>query len=378
MAAIGPATFGAPALVVEAMPLHTPLRFYVNPAWRRKGLHSPFLFPFWGNPNPESSLFAKEMFDAHSFDTSLYTITDDLAQADMVFAPYRHSWLLRHDPALLQECVDTATRAKLPLLLDGMGDVEYPVTLPNTYVLRIGGYRFVEERGRIQVPPSSDDLLERVCNAELQIRKKGAGKPVVGFAGWAHLSPAQRLRTILKELPVRIRGVFDSRYPAMQKGVLWRERALTVLKRSPLVQLNLKERRSFSGTSKTAQDDMRRLRKELVETILASDYALDVRGDTNDSTRLFEILSLGRIPLLLDTERRLPFAGEVDYKSFCVIVDFRDSNRLPERIAEFHARISPEEFEEMQRRAREAFVKHFRIDAQTRHIVAALRRSIEA
>lgn len=354
-----------------------PLKLYVSPAWKRSGpdgpfLHSPLLYPFWGNPNREISLFAKEMFDAHPFDTSLYAVTGDIAQADMVFPPYRHNWFFRHDKALLDECVQTAQKAGLPLLIDGIGDVEFSVNIPNTYVLRIGGYRFVPERGRIQLPPAADDLLERCCGGQLQIRKKNAGKPVVGFAGWAQLTPMQILRTVIKEVPLRLRGIFDSRYRAMKKGVLWRARALKILERSSLVTLNLKKRLSFSGSTKTAQGDMRALRQDFVDTVLGSDYALDVRGDANDSTRLFEILSLGRIPVMVDTERRLPFSDVVNYKEFCLIVDFRDIKKLPEKIAEFHKNISPEKYEEMQIKAREAFVNYFRIDAQMRQILRQL------
>lgn len=349
-----------------------PLTLYVNPAWRRDGLHSPLLYPFWGNPNEDVSLFAKEMFDAYQFDTSLYTTTGDIQKADMVFPPYRHNWFFRHDKALLDECVETAQKAGLPLLIDGIGDVEFPVAIPDAYILRIGGYRFVPERGRIQLPPAADDLLERCCGGQLRIRKKSAGKPVVGFAGWAKLTPAQTLRTVIKELPIRLRGIFDSRYRSMTKGVLWRARAIQILERSPLVTLNLKKRLSFSGSAKTAEKDMRELRQELVDTILESDYALDVRGDANDSTRLFEILSLGRIPVMVDTERRLPFSDVINYKEFCLVVDFRDIKKLPEKIAEFHNAISPEKFEAMQRKAREAFVNYFRIDAQMRQIIRQL------
>ncbi len=73
------------------------LVLYVNPAWHREGLHMPFLNPWWGNPVGEASILTKQMLDAHSFDTEYYTITDDIKKADMVFAPYRHNWLLQFD-----------------------------------------------------------------------------------------------------------------------------------------------------------------------------------------------------------------------------------------------------------------------------------------
>jgi hypothetical protein len=349
------------------------VRLYVDPAWKRAGLHSPVLFPFWGNPTSEASLFAKQMFDSYPMDTRFFTVTEKIEEADMVFPPYRHDWLLRHDPKLLEECVQRARLASLPLLIDGIGDVEFPVTIENAYVLRIGGYRFLPEKNRIQVPAAADDLLERCANGQVQMRAKREGeKPVVGFAGWAQLTPMQTLRTVAKELPARMRGVVDSRYRAMRKGVLWRRRAINILDRSDKVDFRVIKRRTFSGSVKTASDDMRRLRQDLVDLVLASDYGLDVRGDANESTRLYEILSLGRIPVILDTERNLPFRDVVRYEDFSLIVDFRDIKRLPERIADFHRTVRPEVFEEMQRAGRAAFVAHFRTNAHMRHVVRQL------
>jgi glycosyltransferase involved in cell wall biosynthesis len=184
------------------------------------------------------------------------------------------------------------------------------------------------------------------------------------------------MRTIAKELPTRFRSVFDVRYRACTKGVLWRQKAIKVLRASERVKLNLLERSSFSANSKTAEGDMSKLRKEMIDIILQSDYALDVRGDANDSTRLFEILSLGRIPVIVDTERNFPFSDKIDYSSFALVVDFRDIKKLHEKIAEFHANISPERYEQMQRNAREAFVNYFRIDALTRLITEELRTEL--
>lgn len=121
---------------------------------------------------------------------------------------------------------------------------------------------------------------------------------------------------------------------------------------------------------------MRKLREQMVDTILYSDYALDVRGDANSSARLFEILSLGRIPVIVDTERNFPFSDKVDYASFALIVDFRDINRLPERITEFHKNISPERYEQMQKNARDIFVTYFRIDVLMQHIIEELRTKL--
>lgn len=349
------------------------LTLYVNPAWNRGGIHTPLLNPFWGNPLTEASLYTKQLFDTYSFDTAYYAITGDIQVADLVLAPYPHGWFLRHDNALFDECVQTARKADLPLLIEGTGDIEYPINIENAFVLRHGGYRFMSDHGRVQIPFFVDDLLERCRGGQIKIRKKREGKPTVGFAGWAKLTTVQYIRTVIKELPVRLHGIFDMRYRACTKGVLWRKKAIKALQRSPLVTFHARTRNSFSGSLKTAEGNMKALQGQMVDTILHSDYALDVRGDANNSARLFEILSLGRIPVIVDTERNFPFSDKIDYSTFALIVDFRDIKKLPERIAEFHKNISPERFEQMQKNAREAYVQYFRIDALMRPLVEELR-----
>jgi len=345
------------------------LRLYVAPEWRREGMrHIPLLYPFWGNlPTPKTP-FHQELFARHSFDTNLYDITDNALQADAVLLPYAHAVLLRQEPALIAECSAEALRLGKPLVVDGIGDIEFPVGIPNSIVLRYGGYRFLRKDNEVILPPYADDLLEIFCNETLQLRTKSK-KPVIGFTGWASLSARQALRTGIKELPHRLRGVVDRKYRACKKGVFFRRRAVSILEQSPLVEPNFLVRQAFSGHTDTAAKNPEELRKEFVNNLLQSDYGLDVRGDANASIRLFEILSLGRIPVIVDTERNFPFSDKLDYRSFALIVDFNDLYRLPRIIADFHAGLSGSEFEMMQKNARDAFVNYFRVDAMTKHIV---------
>lgn len=356
--------------------MQTPHRFltlYVDPKWKREHLiHSMLLNPFWGvSAAKDEALLRIQLAQTHTFDTTSYGISDDLEKSDMVFMPYSHRDVRRSYPELLSQCHTTAQRAGKPLLVDGIEDIQHPILLPRTYVLRYGGYRFETLEQDIVIPPLANDLLLMYCDGIVSTRKKGA-IPVIGFAGWSSLTLYQRLRTTTKELPDRLRGLFDSRYQAKKKGVFFRGRAISILKRSRLVTLNLLARTSYSGHVQTASNDIQTLQREFIDNLIGSDYGLDIRGDANASTRLFEILSLGRIPIIVDTERNLPFRDVVDYNLFSVTVDFRLLSKLPSIIADFHKTISEEQFEQMQRNAREAFVKHFRIDALMSHIIQEL------
>lgn len=352
-----------------------PLLFFVDPAWRRKAQHIPLLYPFWGNVvNPVKTPFYHALFERHGFDTRHYGITDDIDRADLVLLPYVHEVVLQRFPELLDECARVAQTAGKKLLVDGTGDIEYKIS-PEHIVLRYGGYRFDKKKNEIHIPLYAEDLLEVYCGGVLRLRTKG-DTPVVGFSGWGELSWRQVARALVREWPDRLRGLFDSRYRARRKGVFFRRQALRTLAQSSLVKTNFLVRSSYSAHRDTAVGDMDVLRREHVETFLQSDYALDVRGDANASIRLFEALSLGRIPVIVDTERNFPFRDKLEYASFALMVDFRDSKRLPEIVAEFHAKLSPERFAQMQQAARNAYVSYFRVDVLTPHLVAEIRAAI--
>jgi hypothetical protein len=359
------------------MSLPQPLLLYVNPAWRKTGmLHIPLLYPFWGNAlNKERTPFQWQLFERHGFDTAYYSITDDIAAADAILMPYSHNHASKFAPDILALCVHSSKESGKPLVIDGIGDIEHSVTIPNTLVIRYGGYRFEKKENEIHIPPYADDLLEIYCASTLKMREKNK-TPTISFAGWASLTNGQEMRARIKELPDRLRSLFVSHFAAKKKGVFFRREAVEVLKKSKEVAPHFLVRRSYSGHSDTAERSQQELRGEFVQNLLGSDYALDVRGDANASIRLFEILSLGRIPVIVDTERNLPFADTVDYASFALIVDFRDLKKLPRILADFHAKLSPEQFVAMQIAARDAYRNHFRIDALTAHLVGEIQKRL--
>lgn len=354
--------------------MNKPIVFYIDPTWRREMPHIPLLYPFWGNCLDKDRVpYQYALFERHHFDTTLYLITEKAEEADMVLMPYAYNLLRQHAPEMIASCVAEANKQGKFLLVDGVGDVEYPVAMSNVLILRYGGYTFSLQGNEIIIPPYADDLLEVYCGGELRIRQKRK-KAKIGFSGWAELTPKQELRAFVKELHTRMRSIFDSHYKACKKGIFFRRDAISALQHSPIVETNFLIRRSYSGHSDTASDTAERLQQEFVDNLLSSDYGLDVRGDANASTRLFEMLSLGCIPVIVDTERNFPFRDGLDYSSFAIIVNFRDIQKLPEKIAEFHRNISQERFEQMQRNARDAYCTYFRVDVLTRPLMEEIRK----
>jgi hypothetical protein len=129
-----------------------------------------------------------------------------------------------------------------------------------------------------------------------------------------------------------------------------------------LITTNFIIRRSYSGTAKTAELDLAQARSEYIENILGSDLVLCAKGDGNFSVRFFEALSLGRVPLLIDTDCPLPLSGLINYDEFIVRVDYRELAKLPTIVAEVYKNWSAEDYEIKQRRAREVFEQYLQID----------------
>ncbi len=358
-------------------PLLRPLRFFVDPSWRRRdGSHIPLLYPFWGNAFSRGTPLIRAIFDTYSFDTSLYSITDSIHDADAILLPYAYGVVVQKFPEILAQAVQVSKEHKAKLIIDTLGDIDYQIEIPQIIVLRYGGYRFLKKDNDIIIPPYADDLLERFYGGKLQLREKRA-IPIVGFMGWAALSKWQIARTLVRELPDRVFGLYDNRYWAFKKGIFFRKQALRVLNKSKLIEKHFVTRPTYSVHTRTASDDPAVLRTQFVEHALASDLGLDVRGDANASTRLFELLSLGRVPLIVDTERNFPFSNELDYSAFSIKVDFRDLNNIAEIARARYDALSETEWRKMQEKARDAYREWFRVDALTKHLMASIRERLK-
>jgi hypothetical protein len=118
------------------------------------------------------------------------------------------------------------------------------------------------------------------------------------------------------------------------------------------------------------------LRREFVDNIDASDYTLCQKGDGNQSTRFFEVLSMGRIPLHIDTECVFPLETHIAYRDFCVFVDHADLAHAGKILSDVHTKLSPEQFEVMQKKAREVYENYLRIDSFTPFLMDEIRKRL--
>lgn len=348
------------------------LKLYVNRNLLAKELLPiPLLFPFWGAMFKGNSPYATKAYE-HGFDPEYFELISSAEAAEYVLIPHDYWQIKKKYPELLEQMVKEADEAGKPLLIDASGDIAGKIEVPNSRVLRINQYRFDLPENEITVPVPCEDLLETYCNNKIVLRAK-SDIPTVGFVGWGHLSPRQRMRTLIKELPQRLLSIFNRKYTVFCKGVFWREKAIRIFNRSAVVKTNFIIRTSYSGNIRTLVGDPVKNREEFVKNIIESDYTLVVRGDANAATRFYETLALGRIPVFIDTACVLPLEDKINYREFCVFINYTDIKKAPEMLADFHKNLSPEEFVAMQEKARYIFRDYLRYDAFSRHLAESLK-----
>lgn len=195
----------------------------------------------------------------------------------------------------------------------------------------------------------ADDLARE--SGGFTVRQKGE-PPRVGFCGYV----GSAWRRGLYRLQGRQAKVY---------GLDLRSNALAALERDGGVETNFIRRTQFWGGTisrfrKPDPDAKRRVREEYLQNIAGSDYTLCLRGAGNFSYRLYETLSMGRIPLFVNTDCALPFADEVDWRRHVVWVEEADLPRLGERLRVFHAELSPDAFEQLQRDNRQLWEDYLR------------------
>lgn len=69
-------------------------------------------------------------------------------------------------------------------------------------------------------------------------------------------------------------------------------------------------------------------RNEYINNIYSSKFPLVTRWDWNYSYRLYEVMSAWKIPLFIDTDCKLPFENEINYKELFIWVPYEDLKHI--------------------------------------------------
>jgi hypothetical protein len=247
-----------------------------------------------------------------------------------------------------------ANKIQKPVVVFFSGERSHePIAIDDAVVFRHGPYRSSNPPKNYAMPSFVIDFVEHYFSNKLKIRRKQE-RATVGFCGFARSqSPLMLMKRGFYHFMMLLRyGNLDV---STYKGVVLRRKCLQLLAISSSVLTNfiVYDRMVYMG-NKDAQQ-RRKLREEYVRNMAESDYILCPRGSANYSRRLYETLSCGRIPVIVNTDCVLPFDEILNWREFCVWIEESEIPYISEKIADFHSRLSPGAFEGLQIRCREVW-----------------------
>jgi hypothetical protein len=319
----------------------------------------PLLYPNFGKEERDAILFMNNAFK--DIREPFVEITEDPAKADYLLLAHNFS-TLRKRPEYVREFEELSKKHNKKVIVFWHGDRADRVPLSHAIVFRTSMYGHCRRPEEIAMPAYAEDLLQ---GESLQLRTKG-DRPAIGFCGWAdYRCFKNRVGTHVQNAYVDIRALC-ARKPIVRsrrKGLSFRREAIAALRCSDAISTNFIIRSSYSGHKNTINVDPDVARKEYRDNMLQSDLALCVKGDGNFSYRFYEALSLGRIPLLIDTDCVLPLADRIDYDSFILRVPFQDLPDFSVRVEQWWKGITDDEFVAMQKKAREAYERYLSVPA---------------
>lgn len=329
---------------------------------------TPLLYPNFGEERQGRQLFQRAFGD---FRESLVEVADHPEKADIFLLAHNYPLVCRN-AAYLRRFAEISRRYGKRIVVFWHGDGTEAAALPNAVVFRTSQYKSKLRPGEFIMPAYSEDLSQ---SHPAEPRMKHEGPPIAGFCGWATFKDLRNaLGTFLRAFPYELLSVTtrNPRWRSRQKGIWLRRKLLRLLGASRHVQPNFILRSSHSAHSATIRLDPAVARREYIGNMRQSDLALCLRGDGNYSLRFYEALSLGRVPLLLDTDCALPLEDRIDYSSFTVRVPIGQLGVIDRIVSDIWNRLTPEAFEAMQRRARESYERYLSAPAYLRYAVEHL------
>lgn len=328
------------------------LRIYTDRGYVPAGLgHCLMLAPFWG------TVVEHNGFNAFArAGRAFLSLVDDPAEADVALLPFDGRYVIDARQGcqpearrLAEAFVARAREAGLKTLVLINSDFDTPLALPETIVLRTSLNTVTRGHNEFVLPAWHEDLLGTHFEGRLPVRDKRS-RPVVGFCG--HVASGappikKRVKRVLQRLG-RPAGI----YIPHNDGTYLRRDAVRALERSSRVEANFLLRDQYFGGGLNDGTALAQVRQAYLDNIVHSDYTLCLRGYGNFSFRFYEVMSLGRVPLLIDTDCDLPLSFLHDYGRYCVVVPERDLRRADEYVAAFHEGLTDAAFVELQREVR--------------------------
>lgn len=293
------------------------------------------------------------LFDLHYVKNNVlfdyYKLVDAVLDCDIVVFPIDYNSFYKHRRAFF--ALNKAAKInKKPIWIYTAGDFGFTVNIPNSYNFRFGGFHSKLDTNTFIMPSFINNPYQTFLKQSFSVIKK-EDIPSIGFVGHAKSGFIKYAKSYLSHLKLQFKGrlkllFFDKQtfYSSGSKRAYYLNKLV--------ISNNLKSDFILRSNYRAGvQNENSKLQTSEVfyNNIFSNLYTFCMRGAGNFSVRFYEILAVGRIPILLNTDCRLPLSGVIDWEKHIVIIEDTKKESLEAQILKFHNSKSSEEIESIQK-----------------------------
>jgi hypothetical protein len=304
------------------------------------------------------------LFDIHFLKNkqllNYYNIVDRVDDCNIIVFPIDYVSFLRFKEAFgkLQKASKIYNK---PIWIYTAGDYGFTNYIKNSYTFRLGGFKSKLTEETFILPSFINDPYTNHLTSNFLTNKREEF-PTIGFVGHAQTGLKKYLKELINHLKYWVKRnchmlLADAQpfYPSSIKRAYY----LSVLQKSKFLKTDFILRKKYRAGIQNEETKLKSS-QEFYNNIFNNAYTFCSRGVGNFSVRLYEVLAVGRIPILLNTDCKLPLEGEIDWKKHCIILDLKSKISLEKQILNFHNDTSEASFETIQKNNRLLWETHLR------------------
>jgi hypothetical protein len=233
----------------------------------------------------------------------LFEYVNNIELCDFVVLPYKWRGMDLSTKSIINDCLKF--NKKILVFFNDDSHESIPISPEQGYIFRTSFFKSKKKDNEFSLPAFIDDNFN---NEYIEASKIDLN---IGFCGFDHYE---------------------------------RKKSLEIIKNDKRIKSNFIIRNSFWAGGINKETAILEFNQNLKNNL----FNFSCRGSGNFSYRFYEILSMGKIPVLLNTDCVLPFDNSINYYENCVIVDISEINNISEIIVQFYEKKTKEELLDIQ------------------------------
>ena len=286
--------------------------------------------------------------------SAFYRLVNTPEEADVFVFPINYQAFTVHKKAYHNFTKIIEAHNK-PTWVYTSGDFGYTIK-EDYYNFRLGGFKSKLKDKTFVLPSFVNDPYDKLIQDFIPLQK--GEQPKVGFVGHAKAGFKKYLKEFSIYVKTQIKQVLkpskndkQAFYPSGFKRATY----LNKLIDSKLIITNFILRNQYRAGVKTEADKIKTT-QEFYENMNQNPYTFCIRGVGNFSVRFYETLAMGRIPVLINTDCKLPLDNSINWNNHACIIEEKDINNMDALLTDFHSKFSNESFEVFQKNNRELWL----------------------